>query len=129
MIVIIFDVPLWHILNLLAGTVFPLLVGLVTTRATNDGAKAALLALLSVGTNLATEVGAALERGTTYNLGLALLLGLATFLVAVGMHYGLWKPVGATDRVQASFRTADTIPGEVVPADRVPGPDHRAEGP
>lgn len=113
---IVFDVPLWHLFNLLAGVVFPLLVGLVTTRATDPGLKAIYLAALSVVTNLATEVGNALQNDQPYNLGLALLAGLTTFVIAVSTHYGLWKPTGVTAKVLNSGVTSS--------ADRVPGPDH-----
>jgi hypothetical protein len=98
--VIIFDVPLWQVLTLLAATILPLLVGLVTTRETNPVRKATYLAALSVLTNLATELAHALQSGTEYNLGLALLLGLGTFLVGVGTHFGLWKPTGIASKLQ-----------------------------
>ncbi|MHA7145428.1 hypothetical protein ACX80U_11995 [Arthrobacter sp. TmT3-37] len=127
---IVFDVPIWQVLGLLSGTILPLLVGLVTTRVTHSGAKATLLAGLSVLINLATELGSALQEGETYNLGLALVLALGTFLIAVGIHYGLWKPTGVTDQAQDNLRTANTpgqLPnGEHQVVDRTPGPDHRA---
>ena len=96
-----FNIPLFQVFTLLAAVVFPLLVGLVTKRATDPGRKAVLLAALSVLISLCTELGAALEAGTTYNLGMALLTGLGSFLVAVAMHYGLWKPTGVADKLQA----------------------------
>lgn len=118
-----FDVPLIPVLQLVLGVVLPVLVGLVTTRATRPGAKAALLAALSVATSLLTELIGALQTGTVYNLGLALVLGLGTFIVAVATHYGLLKPTGVSSAAQGTFRTADTIPGEVV---ENTGPRHRA---
>ncbi|GAA0199483.1 hypothetical protein GCM10009526_22690 [Glutamicibacter creatinolyticus] len=96
-----FNIPLFQVFTLLAAVVFPLLVGLVTKRATDPGRKAVLLAALSVLISLCTELAAALEAGTTYNLGMALLTGLGSFLVAVAMHYGLWKPTGVADKLQA----------------------------
>ncbi|WP_279402103.1 hypothetical protein [Arthrobacter sp. JCM 19049] len=95
-----FNIPLFQVFTLLAAVVFPLLVGLVTKRATNPGRKAVLLAGLSVLISLCTELAAALEAGTSYNLGMALLTGLGSFLVAVAMHYGLWKPTGVADKLQ-----------------------------
>ncbi len=95
-----FTLPTWQLLQLLAAVVFPLLVGLVTTRATNPGVKAVTLAALAVLTSLATELGAALQSGTGYDLGQALILGIGSFLVAVGVHYGLWKPTGAAEAAQ-----------------------------
>ena len=93
---IAFDVPLIPVLQLILGVILPVLVGLVTTRATGAGRKAVLLAALSVATSLLTELIAALQAGTVYNLGLALVLGLGTFIVAVATHYGLLKPTGVS---------------------------------
>lgn len=112
---IAFDVPLIPVLQLVLGVLLPVLVGLVTTRATSAGRKAVLLAALSVATSLLTELIAALQAGALYNLGLALILGLGTFIVAVATHYGLLKPTGVSTAAQASFRTADTIPGYLIP--------------
>ncbi|MFJ7748724.1 hypothetical protein ACIQXM_02065 [Arthrobacter sp. NPDC097144] len=93
-----FDVPLIPVLQLILGVGLPVLVGLVTTRATSSGAKAVLLAALSVATSLLTELVGALQAGTIYNLGLALVLGLGTFIVAVATHYGLLRPTGISDK-------------------------------
>lgn len=98
---IVIDVPLWQLIGLLSGVILPLVVGLVTTRLTDSGVKAMLLAGLSVVINLLTELGSALQRDETYNLGNALVLGVTTFMFAVGSHYGFWKPTHATEKVQA----------------------------
>lgn len=89
------------VVSLIVGTVLPLLVGLVTTRVTHSGVKAVLLAGLSLVTALGTELGASWSRGDAYDLGTGLLIALPTFLVAVGLHYGLYKPVGASAAVQS----------------------------
>lgn len=96
---ITFDIPLLQVLVLVGGVVLPLLVGLVTNRATDPGKRAILLAILAVAAQLVAELIKALESGEPYNLGLGLLLGLGTFLVAVGTHYGFWKPQGVSDKV------------------------------
>lgn len=83
-------------LGFLIGTILPLLVGLVTTRLTNPGLKAVLLAFLSAVTGFLTELAT-----PDFELRAALLTWLGTFLVAVGTHYGFWKPVGAASRLQA----------------------------
>lgn len=95
-----FNIDLAQVIGLLIGVVLPVLVGLVTTRVTNSGVKAALLAGLSLLTNLLTEFVAALNAGTPYDLGSALVAGLGTFIVAVALHLGLWKPTGVTAAVQ-----------------------------
>lgn len=123
-----FNISLIPVLQLVLGVVLPVLVGLVTTRATSAGRKAVLLAALSVTTSLLTELVAALQAGTVYNLGLALVLGLGTFIVAVATHYGLLKPTGVSHAAQQTFRAADTIPGEVVNEDYLGIPDARPAG-
>lgn len=95
-----FTLPAWQLFQLLAAVVLPLLVGLVTKRTTNPGRKAVLLAGLAVATSLASELAAALQSGAVYDLGQALFLGVGSFLVAVGLHYGLWKPTGAASAAQ-----------------------------
>lgn len=103
---IVFDVPLWQVLTLLAGIVLPLIVGLVTTKVTAPGRKAVILAALSVTISLLTEMAAALQREEPYNLGMALLLGVGTFLVASGTHYGFWKPTGVAAKAADVVHTA-----------------------
>ena len=107
---IAFDVPLLPVLQLVLGVLLPVLVGLVTTRATSAGRKAVLLAALSVATSLLTELIGALQASTVYNLGMALVLGLGTFIVAVSTHYGLLKPTGVSGAVQDSLHAAGTPP-------------------
>jgi hypothetical protein len=95
-----FDIPLPLVIGLLISTVLPLLVGLVTTRVTSSGAKAALLAGLAAINGLAVEFAASLNAGEPYNIGTGLLIALGSFLVAVGLHFGIYKPTGASAAVQ-----------------------------
>lgn len=97
---IVLDFQLYVVLSLLASTVLPLLVGLVTTRATDPGTKAVLLAALSVLIPLVTSLADALRDGQPWSLQGALTLALTGFLVSVGMHYGLWKPTGVAAKAQ-----------------------------
>ena len=53
-------------------------------------------------------MSASISAGTSYDIGQGLLLALPTFLIAVGLHYGLWKPVGAAEKAQELF-TGSTI--------------------
>lgn len=98
---IVFEFQLHLLLTLLASVVFPLLVGLVTTRETSPGRKAVFLAALSVLAPLLTELASALADGSRYDLGLALFTALGNFLIATGLHFGLWKPTGVAGTVQA----------------------------
>lgn len=88
------------VIQLLVSTVLPLAVGLVTKTTTSPGLKAVLLAALALVTSLLTELGQSVTAGTTYDLGQGLLLALPTFLIAVGMHYGLWKATGVSQAAQ-----------------------------
>lgn len=99
--VVVVDVSWPLIIGLLVSTILPLIVGLVTKYETRSGVRAVLLAALAAVTGLLTELGNAIQTGTTYNLGTGLVLALTAFLVAVGIHFGLLKPTGASDAVIA----------------------------
>lgn len=82
-------------LGFVIGVVLPLLVGLVTTRVTSSGVQAILLAVLSALNGFLSEL-----LSPTFDLKTALLTWLGSFLIAVGTHYGFWKPVGLSARLQ-----------------------------
>ena len=88
------------VVGLIVSTVLPLIVGLVTKVVTNPGLKAILLAGLAAVTGLGTEFLNALTSGTVYDLGTGVVLAVTSFLIAVGLHFGIWKPTGATQAVQ-----------------------------
>lgn len=90
-----------QILTLAVGTVLPILVGLVTQKVTSSNLKALLLAALSALTGFGSELLAAVQSGAGYDFGTGLVSAFGVFLVAVGMHYGLYKNTGVTDAVQA----------------------------
>lgn len=92
-----------QILQLVITVLLPVLVGLVTTRVTSPRVKAFLLAALSVVSSLLTEIMTAVETGTGYDLGRGLITALGTFIAAVGLHYGLYKPVGVSQAAQSAF--------------------------
>jgi len=92
------------VVQLVIAFVLPVLVGLVTTRVTSSGAKAWLLALLSLVTSLLVELARSLGEDVTYDLGVALLAALPAFVVSVATHYGLWKPTGVAARAQGIGR-------------------------
>ncbi len=84
------------VVQLLVAFVLPVLVGLVTTRATSAGLKAWLLAALSLVSSLLVELGRTIAAGGVFDVGVALLLALPAFVVSVASHYGLWKPTGVS---------------------------------
>jgi hypothetical protein len=98
---IAFEPNLGLTLKLIIGVVIPLAVGLVTTKVTASGTKALLLAGLSLVAGVLTEFAAAVSAGQTFELFASLAGALTIFLIAVGTHYGLWKPVGASRALQA----------------------------
>lgn len=100
---IVFTLDPGLIVQLLVSTVLPLAVGLVTKTVTHGGIKALLLAALSLITSLLVELGETIASGSTFDLGRSLLLALPTFLIAVGMHYGLWKPTGTAVAAQKAL--------------------------
>jgi hypothetical protein len=88
------------LLTLIVGTVLPVLVALVTTRVTSSGKKAVLLAVLSAITGLLSELLNALQAGVSYDLFAGLVTAVTVFIVAVALHFGLWKPTGVAAKVQ-----------------------------
>lgn len=104
-----------QIVGLLVGVILPLLVGLVTTRVTHAATKAVLLALLSAVTGFLSEL-----LSDHFDLKTALITWLGAFLVAVGVHFGLWKPTGVSARLQL-------IGSKRGPGPQIPGrADHAA---
>ncbi|WP_127572806.1 hypothetical protein [Georgenia faecalis] len=86
--------------QLVAVAVLPVLVGLVTTRVTAAATKAWLLAGLSLVSSLLAEAIRTWQEGGVYDVGAGLVLALPTFIGAVAMHYGLWKPTGVSTKAQ-----------------------------
>ncbi|ALY09878.1 holin [Arthrobacter phage RosiePosie] len=116
---IVFDIPQWQFfVQLFGGTVMTLLVGLVTTRVTASSTRALLLAALSVLSSIVTELVAALQTNTPYNLGTALAFGLLTFLVAVGTHYGLLKHTSLETAAQSVLIKASAREVEAAEQDK-----------
>jgi len=98
--VIAFTLDPAAVIHLVVAVLLPVLVGLVTTRVTSAGRKAWLLAALTLVTSIAVELGRAVEAGTTFDVGVALLAALPAFVVSVATHYGLWKPTGVAHAAQ-----------------------------
>ena len=86
-----------QVISLAVGVVLPLLVGLVTKWDTSPSFRAVLLLLLSAVSAFATEFLASMNNGVAFDVGATLLSVLGTFLIGVGMHFGLWKPSGMSD--------------------------------
>src|SRR5690606_31090493 len=79
--VVAFTLDPLAVVQLCIAVVLPVLVGLVTTRVTSSGAKATLLAGLSLLSSLLVELARALTDGVTYDLGVALVAALPAFVI------------------------------------------------
>jgi len=88
------------VIQLVLSTVMPLLVGIVTDRVTSGAVKAWLLAAFTLATSVLTGIGDAIASGTSFDLGLALILFIPAFVVSVSTYYGLWKPTGIAVKAQ-----------------------------
>ena len=88
-----------QILSLFVGVVLPLLVGYVTKASWGGGVRAIALAFLSA---VSGFLSTALEAGVGFDWRTTLLTVLGTFLVAVGTHFGFWRPVGASERLKSA---------------------------
>lgn len=102
-----FSLDLVTVLQLVAGTLLPLLVAVVTKVTTHPGRKAIALAALALVASVLGQIIDALVTQTPLDVGLALLLAIPTFVVAVATHYGLWKPTGVAETVQESVGRTD----------------------
>lgn len=85
-----------QVLTFLVAVALPVLVALVTQRMASSGLKAAVLAALAAATGFLSELLDALVNQTPYDVGAALLIWLGSFVIAVAVHFGLWKPGGVT---------------------------------
>lgn len=99
---VVFSIPPQYVIQLLIAVLLPALVGLVTTRLTHPGAKAGILALLSVISAGLTELGGALATDTPFDVGVWIVGAVGTVVAAISIHYGLMKPTGAADAVADS---------------------------
>jgi hypothetical protein len=93
-------------LTMIIAVVLPALVALVTKQIASANVKAVLLLLLSAIAGTATSVQA---NGGTFDLKDAAVATILTFVIAVGSHFGILKPLsitgteGAIQRKTANF--------------------------
>jgi hypothetical protein len=80
-------------LDIALAVVLPMVVALVTKQLADSWVKAVVLLLLSALTAAGSDM---LAHGGTFTLGPTLGNFVLTFIIAVGMHYGLLKPTGIT---------------------------------
>lgn len=83
-------------LLVVSATVLPMLVALVTSKVANAGLKATVLAGLSAAAGLLNELYTVGGDTAAYDWNSGLANAVTVFLVGVGLHYGLLKPIGVT---------------------------------
>jgi hypothetical protein len=83
-------------ITLLSGTLLPFLVALVTARLAWAGLKAIVLAVLAAIAGLINELYGASGVLANVDWSSAGANAVTTFLIAVGFHFGLWRPVNLT---------------------------------
>ncbi|GAA2554837.1 hypothetical protein GCM10010423_65020 [Streptomyces levis] len=92
-----------NIWGMLIGVILPIAVGLVTKHTTHPGAKATLLLFLSALNGFLTEFIAAQVSDAGYDMATALWTWGGSFVLAVAVHFGYFKPAGTTDWAQRNM--------------------------
>lgn len=88
-------------IGLVISVVLPVLVRLVTTRVTSEGAKAVLLLALSTGNGFLVEYVGPHQAG--YSVATAGVLAAVSFATGVLAHFGLWEPTGVARKATDSL--------------------------
>lgn len=96
------------LLSLAVTVLLPLLVGLVTTRTVSPGAKAVLLLFAAAVKTLLEAWLQAANSGVDFALVPVAISVAVNFAIAVVVHFGLWKPVGASAAAQRTFTSDRT---------------------
>ncbi len=96
-----------QILSLLVQVLLPLAVGFITKRSMAPSVKAILLVFLTVVTQWATTALEAVNSGAAFEWKAWVYNILVGFVISVAVHYGLWKPTGASDSAQDAGPVTD----------------------
>lgn len=101
--VFVFEPNAGGFLSLVATVLLPILVGLVTQRSWSSGLKAVLLLLLAAVKTFVEAAIAASNDSVPFMIWPVLINVAVTFVIAVAVHFGLWRPTGVADRAQDSL--------------------------
>lgn len=93
-------------LNLLIGTLLPILVALVTKQHASPRAKALTLLFLSVLGGALTGIR---DNGGSFELDVTLVNFAVTYITAVATYYGLWKPTAVAGSGGAAAKVAPGV--------------------
>ena len=80
-------------LTMVISVFLPMIVALVTKQLASGSVKAVLLLFLAAVTGTATQIAAA---NGVFDLKDAVVATVMSFIIAVGMHFGLLSPTGLT---------------------------------
>ncbi len=105
------------VLNLLLAAVLPMLTAVITARFANSSIKSLTLVLLTV---ISTALQTIFDDGGSFEVRPFLITTVMQFVLSVGLHFGLLKPISITGENGA---IASSVPAGVGgPSDR-PGPN------
>jgi hypothetical protein len=93
-------------LTMIIAIFLPMLVGLVTKQVASENVKAVLLLLLSA---VAGTVVSWQNNNGTFDVKDAIVTTVLTFVIAVGSHFGLLKPLSITGSQGAIQRKTATF--------------------
>jgi hypothetical protein len=91
------------LLSLVITVLLPLIVGLLTKQSWSAGAKAVLLLMLSAAKAFVEAWLDAENTGVPFLWTAVAISVITNFIIAVVIHFGLWRPTGATDAAQRSL--------------------------
>ncbi len=80
-------------LTMIISVFLPMIVALVTKQVASGGLKAVILLFLSAVTGTLTQIAAA---NGVFDLKDAIVATVMSFVIAVGIHFGLLSPTGLT---------------------------------
>jgi uncharacterized membrane protein len=95
-----FQPNLAGVLSLVATVVLPLLVGLVTRSRTSAHVKAVLLLVLSALLTVVEAWQLSVDKHAPFHWQQFVINLIVSFVIAVAVHFGLWKPTGAAGATQ-----------------------------
>jgi len=87
---------LYQVLNIVVSALLPLLVGVLTKASWNRNLKAVLLLALAA---ISAGVTDLITAGTLEGWKLLLEQTAVNWLIAVAVHFHLWKPTGVADQL------------------------------
>lgn len=93
--------PSWvGVLTLVVTVILPILTGWATKSIASPGKRAVVLAVLSAVAGFGAELLNALVNNLPYDAFQGGLTAFTAFIIAIALHFGFWKPIGASAKVK-----------------------------